>query len=146
MHIDMIDPSGFGSACLFLLSYDEIKKKPYGVILCIVSGVVIAYKTAISGDTTPQAILSIVLYTYLYTSFYIRFFKSKSLPKIRIKNLTKKEKEIISLMASGYSQKTAGSEMGLDISQANELVKKIRKDTGIDSIYELMFKAGKVKL
>lgn len=145
-HRDMIDPSGFGSASLFLLSYDEIKKKPYGIILCFISGALIAYKTSISGDTTPQAITSIVLYTYLYMNFYIRFFKSKPLPKIKIKNLNKKEKQIISLMASGCSQKVAGYEMGLDVSQANELVKKIRKDTGIDSIYELMFKAGKVLL
>jgi DNA-binding CsgD family transcriptional regulator len=141
-----IDPSNisdFSGAIFFIFSFHMFKNYIYGYLLIAISIIMLTIRSVAACDTIPGALIVILAYLSIYTLYYFIIYKDHDkMVIVKFKALTKEENKILTYMANGLSQKEAGYELGYDKFKTNYLVKEIRKKTGYNSLYEILYRAG----
>lgn len=136
---------------LFISSYQiveiytqKINKRIYLVFLVVSAMISICIYGVLNNAYLPHTMTALTAFVCIGIIYYILTYQKKAPPK-RVKNpaLSDQEHELIFLLSEGHSQKTAAVEMGISQSQANEIVKRVRRKTGSKSLLQVMFLAGK---
>lgn len=123
----------------FMFALSLFKNRIFRMIILSIVLISISIRSTIIDQTIFQT-FSYMMGVVLIIISYYKLFNKKS-----IKNLTLQEIEILDLLAGGMSQKEAGYILGLDQSQANYLIKNIRKKCNNKPLNQVMFLYGKSK-
>lgn len=126
---------GIGFLILGYHSYQNIKTLIITIILSLLS---LSFNVIISDETIPTIILNILCASFFYLLWYDLVIKPQKGKSSISRSLSPEENQILTLISQGYSQKCAGAEMGLTQSEASELIKKVKRKTGYESLYQIM--------
>lgn len=141
--LDAPNISDFSSAILFIYSVHLIKKHYYSVFILLLTVSIITIRSLLFKDTIPGSFIMVSVYLYIYTIYFMLIYsKAEVTTVVKFEGLTKEENQILRYMANGLSQKEAGFELGYDKFQTNYIVKEIRKKTGYNSLYEILYRIG----
>jgi hypothetical protein len=141
--IDAPNISDMTAVFIFVLGFELIKSCKSAIIIYSLNIVLIAFRASYRGMTIYQAFVLLVGMSVMYALYYFIIYKdSDRKSSVKFKSLTKEENKILSFIANGMSQKEAGFELGYDKYKTNYIVKEIRKKTGYDSLYEILYRAG----
>lgn len=141
--IDSPNISDLTAVLFFIFSFQLINNKKYAVIILIINILLIAVKASYKGMEIYQSFILLIGCASIYLMYYFIIYKDlDKKSNVKFKELTAEENKILEYMANGMSQKEAGYELGYDKYRTNYIVKEIRKKTGYDSLYEIMYRAG----
>jgi hypothetical protein len=141
--LDPANITDYSGSIFFIYSFHLIRKKEYAWAIIILTIACVTTRSIIAGDTVPEAFILLSIFFYIYAIYYFLIYKDCIKPvRIRFKELSKQETKLLKLMAEGHSQKTAGAQIGLSISQTSELVKNIRIKLGYDSVMQILYLSG----
>lgn len=131
--------SSFNAALLFLYSFHQNRTYLYAKIIILTTFVGLLLRMIILDETISKGFLMIFTFSFFYYQYIHIFhpFKNNILNK-----LTREHRVIVELTAQGNPQKTVGANMGMTRQQVNDELKKIRKNTGSNSLTNLMYKYG----
>lgn len=134
--------SDFSGSIFFVFAYHQIKK-PWAVFTVLITTIsCIVFRSITMGDTIQGNSLMILIYFLVYGIYWLTIYHPEK--KESFCNLCKEENKLLELMAEGLSQKEAGAVLGLDQSQANNYVKKIKRKTDSETLNQIMYKYGSI--
>jgi hypothetical protein len=142
----ILDPSNisdFSGSIFFIFAFHIINKKKYVIPIGIITAAALAIRATKISMTIYESFMILLAYVVVYALYYFIIYKKTEKPvSVRFSQLNKEENKILEHMASGLSQKEAGGELGYDKFHTNYIVKEIRKKTGYNSLYEILYRSG----
>lgn len=133
-HVYSPNPSDFSAVIFFIMAYSEIENRKYGVFVVVTAFAVLAYKSAIVGDTIPQGFAMVAIFGYFFIRYYLKHFKDNQVKmNDKIKKLTKEQRKLMIMYGQmGMTRKEICAETGLTEDQLYNRYKEIRKIFGSD--------------
>ncbi len=132
--------SDLSGAFFFCISAYMIKKNKYNIFVLILTIILLTLRSMKLEDTIPGTITIILGYFALYALFYFIVYRPCVKPlrdkEKLLNNFTDQEKQLIKLLRSGETQKTAGHIMSLPPNGANDMLKKLKKESGCKTTIE----------
>lgn len=126
----------------FLMSAFIYRKKEYAAVVIITNAATLMWRAIRLDGAIPNTITIYFLYIYAYSIFYFLIYSKIGIPpSCRYKELTQNENTLIELLATGNTQKEAGSELGIPLSTVSNMIKVIRKKTGYTTLNEVLYNA-----
>ncbi len=108
--------------------------------IAITSIISVTIRSLLLNCIASQSIIAILGYFSIYLLFYfivyLQYIKPLQKKKEIHKNFTDQEKQLIKLLRSGETQKTAGHIMSLSPNGANDMLKKLKKESGCKTTIE----------
>lgn len=131
--------SSFNAALLFILSFHQNKTYIYAKVIILTTFIGLLLRMISLDETISKGFLMLFTFAFFYYQYIHIFhpFKNNILNK-----LTRKHRVIVELTAQGNPQKTVGANVGMTRQQVNDELKKIRKNTGSNSVNNLIYKYG----
>ncbi len=134
-------------AFFFCIAVSVRKNNTFNVVVANITIILLTLRSIILKDTIPGALTIILGYFALYTLFYFIIYrpqmkqeeekkKEEEEKEKLLKNFTDQEKQLIKLLRSGETQKTAGHIMSLPSNGANDMLKKLKKESGCKTTIE----------
>jgi len=136
--IDSPNISDLTAALLFIFSYQLLKNIKYGIFVLSLNVIAIAFKATYKSMSIYQSFILLLGFSSIYILYYFIIFKNCT-PKVKLSDLTKQENQILSDIAAGKTQKEIASNMKISTNKVNDILKSVRKKTGISSLYQLMY-------
>lgn len=130
---------------MFVFAFAQIKKPWAAIKLITISALCVTARSIYIDDSIAGNVTMILVYLFVYGVYWFSIYlpsRKKEQPTVNCKELTENENFLLYYMTRGESQKTAGAKIGLNKSQANELMKSIKRKTGYDSVYQITFWLG----
>lgn len=126
--------SDYSGVLGFIIAFDLIKKRGYGITLMLIMAASLGLRLVISDETIPRTLAMIMIFAFWSISYYTVIYKHYPKPiKRSIKQLTEDENKLLQLMISGYEQQEAGKELGHNNKQKTSLMmKSIREKLHIE--------------
>lgn len=132
--------SDFSGAILFVFAFNQIKTGRSAIILSLAVLISITIRSIIMDDTISGNLVMLVIYFFVAGIYYFSMYQ-KDEPN-RWEDLLEDENRLLSLLSFGRSQKEAAEEMDISTAQANNIIKRIRRKTGVDSLHRILFLYG----
>ncbi len=133
-------PYDLSGAFFFCLAVYMRKNNIFNVVVVNVTIILLTLRSMGFNDTIPQTLANILGYFALYALFYFIVYRPCVKPlrdkEKLLKNFTDQEKQLIKLLRSGETQKTAGHIMSLSSNGANDMLKKLKKESGCKTTIE----------
>lgn len=134
--------SDFSGAIFFLFAFHQLRSMWSLITGGILTIVAIVTRSITVGDTIPGNAIMLLVFAFVYGIYWLTIYQPLSMEGFPA--LSKEENELLRLMSTGLSQKQAGGVLGCDQSQTSNMVKKIRKKVGAESLLEVMFCYGSI--
>ncbi|MCP4355927.1 MAG: hypothetical protein GY793_09920 [Proteobacteria bacterium] len=131
------DLSGFIFFCLAIYMK---KNNAFNIFVLNATIISIVLRSVKINMYPPRVVVLVLGYFVLYALFYFIVYRPCIKPlrdkEKLLKNFTDQEKELIKLLRSGETQKTAGHIMSLPPNGANDMLKKLKKESGCKTTIE----------
>jgi DNA-binding CsgD family transcriptional regulator len=108
-----LDPTNSGASGILYLyfSYNEIKSNKWGIALLSLSYIGLTIRFLLLEVYGSEAIVTIILFTFIFTTFYIKIIKDNT----NMSKLPEEIKAILKLYCNGYTYQQISLTLGLGI-------------------------------
>ncbi len=128
----------YSSVVFFFLFFIQYPNKKTLILSISIMCIGLTFRSELNIESLRGLSFMLLIHLSIFAGLYLELYKEKP----SFKDLSKDENEILLLISKGKSQKEAGFDMGLDTSQASELIKSIKKKLSNDSLYSIIFDLG----
>lgn len=126
--------SDYSGVIGFIIAFDLIKKKEYGIFIIVVSAISLGIRLIVSDETIPRTLAMILIFSFWFLSYYTVIYQRYVQPVTsKLSGLTTSENELLRKMCDGKPQGLAGSEIGHKNKQeTSKMMARIRDKLYLD--------------
>ena len=124
--------SGASGLLYIYFAYNEIKTHRFGIVLIFLSYFALSIRFILLNAAGSESIVSILLFAFIFATFYFKVIKSSLSNKI---DISKRDKEVIKLYSQGLSYDEINSKLKLNVKNESirKIIKRVRDESGCNN-------------